>query len=52
MEDQEEWMRLCALAAKEKDPNKLIALTKEIIRLLDEKGQRVKSNPTQSRDQA
>ena len=41
MENQEKWMELCALAAKEQDANKLMALTKEIIRLLDEKKQRV-----------
>jgi hypothetical protein len=37
-------MELCALAAKEQDPAKLLALTKEINRLLTEKEQRVKSN--------
>ena len=33
----ERWMELCELAAKESDPNKLIKLTEEIVRLLDEK---------------
>lgn len=33
----ETWMELCELASKEPDPNKLIALTSEIIRLLDER---------------
>jgi hypothetical protein len=33
----ETWMELCELAAREQDPEKLIALTSEIIRLLDEK---------------
>ena len=33
----ERWMELCALAAKESDPNKLMKLTEEIVRLLDEK---------------
>ncbi len=38
MENQKEkWTELCELAAKESDPNKLIALTAEIVRLLDEK---------------
>ena len=38
MENQKEkWMELCELAARESDPNKLIALTAEIVRLLDEK---------------
>ena len=35
-------MELCALAAKEQDPAKLLALTQEIARLLAEKEQRVK----------
>ena len=35
-------MEPCALAAKERDSAKLLALTKEITRLLDEKEQRVK----------
>jgi len=42
MENHEQWMELCALAAKERDPAKLLAVTKEITRLLDEKEQRVK----------
>jgi len=33
----EKWMQLCELAAKEPDPNRLMELTQEIIRLLDEK---------------
>ncbi len=37
----ERWMELCELAAKEPDPNKLLALTQEIARLLDEKRNRV-----------
>ncbi len=35
-------MKLCALASKEQDPAKLLALTQEIARLLAEKEQRVK----------
>ncbi len=42
MENHEKWMELCALAAKERDPAKLLAVTKKITRLLDEKEQRVK----------
>jgi len=42
MENHEKWMDLCALAAKEQDPAKLLALTREIWRLLEEKEQRVK----------
>jgi hypothetical protein len=37
MENHEKWMDLCALAAKEQDPAKLLALTREISRLLGEK---------------
>jgi hypothetical protein len=33
----ERWMELCELAAKQSDPNKLMKLTEEIVRLLDEK---------------
>ena len=43
MENHEKWMELCALAAKEQDPAKLLQLTKEIIRLVDEKDARLKS---------
>ena len=46
MENQEEWMELCALAAKEQDTEKLMQLTKEIIRLLDEKDARLKQSRT------
>ena len=50
MENHEKWMELCALAAKEQDPAKLLALTKEINRLLSKKEQRIKGNisPTTS----
>jgi hypothetical protein len=37
MENHEKWMELCALASKEQDPAKLLALTQEISRLLEEK---------------
>jgi hypothetical protein len=37
MENHEKWLDLCALAAKEQDPKKLLALTQEIARLLEEK---------------
>jgi hypothetical protein len=42
MEDQERWKVLCEQAAKEKDPKKLMELTQEIIRLLNEKDARLK----------
>jgi|ERR1700693_2600326 hypothetical protein len=45
MQDQERWMELCALAAKEQDPAKLVELTKEIIRALDEKEGRLIGSP-------
>jgi hypothetical protein len=32
MKDTEKWMELCALAAKEQDHDKLLALTQEILR--------------------
>lgn len=43
MKDQEQWKDLCARAAGEQDPTKLMELTKEIIRLLDEKEIRLKN---------
>jgi len=36
-EKLEQWRQLCELAAIEEDPDKLLALVKEITRLLDEK---------------
>ena len=33
----EPWMEICELAAREQNPAKLVELTSEIIRLLDEK---------------
>ena len=36
-------MELCALVAKEQDPQRLMELTREIIRLLDEKEARLKA---------
>lgn len=34
---KEEWLRLCEQAAVEQDPEKLVALTREICRLLEER---------------
>jgi hypothetical protein len=45
MENQERWKEVCELAAKEQDPKKLMELTREIIRLLDEKDARLKHQP-------
>jgi hypothetical protein len=42
MKNQEKWMELCALAAVEQDPKKLLALTQEIARLLEEKNRRLR----------
>jgi hypothetical protein len=33
----EPWMEICELASKEQDPEKLMELTSELVRLLDEK---------------
>jgi predicted nucleotidyltransferase len=37
----EQWQMLCAEAATEKDPERLMALVREISRLLDEKPERL-----------
>ena len=54
MENQEKWMEVCALAAKEQDPKKLMQLTQEILRLLDEKDARLKRlhQPTDQKPQS
>jgi len=41
MKDREQWMELCRRASVEQDPKKLLELTAEIIRLLDEKEDRL-----------
>jgi hypothetical protein len=41
MKDREKWMELCRQASVEQDPKKLLELTAEIIRLLDEKEDRL-----------
>lgn len=38
---KEDWMKLCEQAAVEQDPEKLVALTREICRLLDEREKRL-----------
>jgi hypothetical protein len=43
LEMKERWQELCAQAAKEQDPGKLLALTQEINRLLEEKEDRMKA---------
>ena len=42
---KESWIELCELAAREKDPTKLMALIGEIDRLLESKEQRVPMAP-------
>jgi hypothetical protein len=42
MKDKEHWKELCEQASVEQDSAKLIELTHEIIRLLDEKEDRLK----------
>lgn len=42
---KEAWMQLCELAANEQDPEKLLALVKEINRLLEEKERRLELKP-------
>jgi hypothetical protein len=44
LNNTERWMELCALAVEEQDPVKLLSLTQEITRLLEEKEKRLKSN--------
>jgi len=43
---REEWMRLCELASKEQDPDKLMDLVQDITRLLDEREKLLKSRRT------
>ena len=47
-EKLEQWRQLCELAAVEQDPEKLLALVKEINRLLDEKEKRLREKPEES----
>lgn len=46
--DRDRWMQLCALAAIEQDPAKLLALVREINRLLEEKESRLKGKKPSS----
>jgi hypothetical protein len=45
---KERWQELCEQAANEQDPKKLMALVKEINRLLEEKQARLKKPPSES----
>jgi hypothetical protein len=44
-ENRERWRELCELAEKEQDPRKLVELTEEINRLLEEKERRLREGP-------
>jgi hypothetical protein len=46
--NEERWRQLCAEAAVEQDPQKLMELVKEINRLLDLKQQRGRPEPEES----
>jgi hypothetical protein len=47
-ENHEKWLELCALAAMEQDHDRLLELSQEINRLLEEKEQRLKKKPPTS----
>jgi len=44
----ERWIELCSLAVKETDPDKLLELTKEIDRILEERYSKRKGDKTYS----
>jgi hypothetical protein len=50
-QNEERWQELCALVVKEQDPQKLVELTEEIVRLLQAKLDRINKVPP-SRDSA
>ena len=45
---KQEWMRLCDLASKEQDPEKLMELVREITRLLEERETAIKARKNTS----
>jgi hypothetical protein len=47
-EQKQEWMRLCEVASKEQDPEKLMELVREITRLLEERETAIKAKRTTS----
>jgi len=47
-EHKQEWMRLCELASKEQDPEKLMELVREITRLLEERERAVTARKSTS----
>jgi len=44
-ENTEKWLELCKQASTEQDPDKLMKLTAEILRLLDEKDECFREPP-------
>jgi hypothetical protein len=51
-EHKQEWMRLCELASKEQDPEKLMELVREITRLLEERETATKARKSTSESSA
>ena len=51
-EHKQEWMRLCELASKEQDPEKLMELVREITRLLEERETAIKAKKSSSESSA
>jgi hypothetical protein len=47
-ENKQEWMRLCELASKEQDPEKLMELVRQITRLLEERETAIKARTSNS----
>jgi hypothetical protein len=50
LKNRERWIEICAQAAEELDPVKLLTLTQEITRLLEEKQQRLERGRKSLRD--
>ena len=48
MQNKEHWQELCAQAAVEQDPDRLMELVKEINELLSEKEARLNANRTRN----
>jgi hypothetical protein len=47
-EHKQEWMRLCEMASKEQDPEKLMELVRQITRLLEERETAIKARTSNS----
>ncbi|HZQ96657.1 MAG TPA: hypothetical protein VFA67_16725 [Candidatus Sulfotelmatobacter sp.] len=48
VENKEQWMKLCELASKEQNPDKLMELVQEITRLLEERERALKAKKNDS----